>query len=72
MTPKTEKPVEENKLNIGNELTIKIVATGSKGDGIGKFDNRTIIVPKTNVNEEVKVRVTNITKTAVFAELIND
>ena len=62
---------EEKELFIGKEFVVTIIAVGSKGDGIGKHNNRTVIVSDAKIGDKVKVKITNITKTVVFAELTN-
>ncbi len=54
----------------GDELDVKIEAIGDKGDGIAKKDGFVLVVPGTQINDEVRVRVTKVLKRVGFAEVI--
>ena len=54
---------------VGKEISLKIEAIGSKGDGIAKYKSYTAIVPDTKVNEQVDVIVQDIKGNILFAEL---
>jgi predicted RNA-binding protein with TRAM domain len=58
-------PVKE-----GEELDVKIEALGEKGDGIAKKNGFVLVVPGTQVNDEVKIKVTKVLKKVGFAEVI--
>ncbi len=58
-------PVKE-----GDELDVKIEALGEKGDGIAKKNGFVLVVPGTQVNDEVKVKVTKVLRKVGFAEVI--
>ena len=58
-------PVKE-----GDELDVKIEALGDKGDGIAKKDGFVLVVPGTQVNDEVRIRVTKVLRRVGFAEVI--
>jgi predicted RNA-binding protein with TRAM domain len=58
-------PVKE-----GEELDVKIEAIGDKGDGIAKKNGFVLVIPNTQVNDEVKVRVTKVLRKVGFAEVI--
>ena len=58
-------PVQE-----GEELDVKIEALGEKGDGIAKKNGFVLVVPGTQVNDEVRVKVTKVLKKVGFAEVI--
>ncbi len=58
-------PVKE-----GDELDVKIEALGDKGDGIAKKDGFVLVIPGTQVNDEVRVRVTKVLRRVGFAEVI--
>ncbi|NTV23741.1 MAG: TRAM domain-containing protein [Nanoarchaeota archaeon] len=59
-------PVKE-----GDELDVRIEALGEKGDGIAKKNGFVLVIPGTQVNDEVKVRVTKVLKKVGFAEVIS-
>ncbi|MEM2131113.1 MAG: TRAM domain-containing protein [Candidatus Woesearchaeota archaeon] len=54
----------------GEELDVRIEALGEKGDGIAKKNGFVLVVPGTQVNDEVKVRVTKVLKKVGFAEVV--
>jgi predicted RNA-binding protein with TRAM domain len=58
-------PVKE-----GEELTVKIEGIGSSGDGLARVKGFVIFVPGTKVDEEVKIRVTKVSRKVGFAEKI--
>jgi len=58
-------PVKE-----GDEIDVKIEALGDKGDGIAKKDGFVLVIPGTQVNDEVRVRVTKVLRRVGFAEVV--
>jgi predicted RNA-binding protein with TRAM domain len=58
-------PVKE-----GEELDVKIEALGEKGDGIAKKNGFVLVIPGTQVNDEVKIKVTKVLKKVGFAEVV--
>jgi predicted RNA-binding protein with TRAM domain len=54
----------------GDELDVKIEALGDKGDGIAKKNGFVLVVPNTQVNDEVRIRVTKVLRKVGFAEVI--
>ena len=48
-------PVKE-----GEELDVKIEAIGDKGDGIAKKDGFVLVIPGTQLNDQVRIRVTKV------------
>ena len=57
-------------VNVGDELDVKIEAVGEKGDGIAKKDGFVLIVPGTNKDDEVRIRVTKVLRKVGFAEVV--
>lgn len=57
-------------IKVGQELDVKIEAVGEKGDGITKVKGFVIFVPNTKAGEDVKIRVTKVSKKVGFAEVI--
>jgi predicted RNA-binding protein with TRAM domain len=57
-------------VNEGDELDVKIEALGEKGDGIAKKNGFVLVVPGTQVNDEVKIKVTKVLRKVGFAEVI--
>lgn len=60
-----DAPVKE-----GDELDVKIEALGEKGDGIAKKNGFVLVVPGTQVNDEVKIKVTKVLRKVGFAEVV--
>jgi predicted RNA-binding protein with TRAM domain len=60
-------PVKE-----GDVLTVKIEGMGSSGDGLARVKGFVVFVPNTSVDEEVKVRITKVSRKVGFAELVDD
>lgn len=54
----------------GEELDVTIEAIGDKGDGIAKKDGFVLVVPNTQVNETVRVKVTKVLRKVGFAEVV--
>ena len=57
-------------VNEGDEIDVKIIAIGDKGDGIAKKDNFVLVVPGTQVDDEVRIRVTKVLRNVGFAEVV--
>ncbi len=58
---------------IGEILEITITKTGPKGSGLVQlFENFTLIVPKTSVGDQLKVKVTRIKSNYAFAKTMSD
>ena len=60
-------PVKE-----GDVLTVKIEGVGSSGDGLARVKGFVIFVPGARMEEEVKVRVTKVSRKVGFAEKVDD
>jgi len=64
--PSGEPPVEE-----GEELTVKIEGKGEEGDGVAKVPpGYVIMVPETEVGEEVKIQVTATRENVGFGTVV--
>jgi predicted RNA-binding protein with TRAM domain len=64
--PTGEPPVEE-----GEELTVKIEGKGEEGDGVAKVPpGYVIMVPETEVGEEVKIQVTATRENVGFGTVV--
>lgn len=63
----TPPPVE-----IGDIFKTTITAIGRKGDGISKLKGYTIFVPNTALNDEVTVKVTSVSDTFAFAQVVSE
>jgi predicted RNA-binding protein with TRAM domain len=60
-------PVKE-----GDVLTVKIEGMGSSGDGLARVKGFVIFVPGTKMDDEVKVRVTKVSRKVGFAEKVEE
>src|SRR3989344_3664164 len=58
-------PVKE-----GEELDVKIEAIGDKGDGIAKKEGFVLVVPGTQLNDQVRVKITKGLRKVGFAEVV--
>ncbi|RME54847.1 TRAM domain-containing protein, partial [Candidatus Woesearchaeota archaeon] len=56
----------------GDEIDVKVVALGEKGDGIAKVKGFVVIVPEANEGDELRVRITRVLKKAAFAEVLGE
>lgn len=65
MYHKSRAPVKE-----GDEIELQIESTGEKGDGIAKTQGFVVIVPGSQANEKVKVKITRVLRNYAFAEII--
>jgi predicted RNA-binding protein with TRAM domain len=54
----------------GEELDVKIEAIGEKGDGIAKKNGFVLVVPGTQINDEVRIKVTKVLRKVGFAEVV--
>ena len=59
-------------VNVGDELDVKIDAVGEKGDGIAKKDGFVLVIPGTQLNDEVRIRVTKVLRKVGFAEVVGE
>ena len=68
---KTKSAKRVNRqLQIGDELDIEIIDLNSKGDGVGKHTQQVVFVPGAWLGEEARVRVVEVKKSYVQAELL--
>lgn len=59
------KPVK-----VGEELDIKIMGKGEKGDGIAKVKGLVLFVPGGEVGQDVKVKITKVFKNFAVGEIV--
>jgi len=67
MFPQRTPPVKE-----GDVHDLKIESLGREGDGIAKVKNFVVIVPNTQVNDFVKIRITKVARRVAFGEVIGE
>ncbi len=70
--PRVVAAAEIPALVIGNTYDVLIQDLGKKGDGIAKVDKYIIFVPGTTKGTTVKIKITNISGTSAFAQLVNE
>lgn len=58
-------PIKEN-----DEIKVKIVSVGKKGDGIAKIDKFTVIIPKAEIDNEYNIKINKVFKKFAFGEKI--
>lgn len=56
-----EKPVYQGEI-----IELEITSVGRKGDGVGKHEEFTIIVPQTQLHRKYKVEITDVHETFAF------
>ena len=54
----------------GDEIDVKIEAIGDKGDGIAKKDGFVLVIPGTQLNDQVRVKITKVLRKVGFAEVV--
>ena len=57
-------------MEIGKELIAKIVRLNNEGEGVAIFDGLVIFVPGTLIDEEVKIRITDMKKNYAKGEIV--
>jgi translation initiation factor 2 subunit 2 len=70
--PRAVAVAEGPALVIGNTYDVLIQDLGKKGDGIAKVDKYIIFVPGTTKGTTVKIKITNISGTSAFAQVVNE
>jgi translation initiation factor 2 subunit 2 len=70
--PRAVAVAEGPALVSGNTYDVLIQDLGKKGDGIAKVDKYIIFVPGTTKGTTVKIKITNISGTSAFAQVVNE
>ncbi len=58
-------------MKIGEEYEVTIFEVASNGEGVGKIKNYPVFVRNAKLNEQVKVRITNLVAGFVDAEIVS-
>lgn len=66
-TSSAPPPVRE-----GEQYDVRIESLGREGDGIAKVENFVVIVPNTQVGDNIKIRVTKVSRRVAFGEVIKE
>ena len=56
----------------GEELEVTIEAIGDKGDGIAKKDGFVLVIPGTELNQKVRIKITKVLRKVGFAEVAGE
>ncbi|MDY6778216.1 MAG: TRAM domain-containing protein [Candidatus Nanohaloarchaea archaeon] len=59
-----------DRINEGNTYVVEITDIASKGDGMLSYRGKTIIVPETEIDEVVKIRITTNSRNFAFGEVV--
>ena len=54
----------------GDVIDVSIEAIGTKGDGIAKQNNFVIMVPDTDIGDNIKVKINRVLRNMAFADKI--
>jgi predicted RNA-binding protein with TRAM domain len=61
------KPVE-----VGQEYDVDIKEMSRRGDGIARIEGFVVFVPKTQIGDHVKIRVTRVSSRFAEAEVVSE
>ncbi|MEE9150292.1 MAG: TRAM domain-containing protein [Thermoplasmata archaeon] len=56
----------------GKTYSVKIESIGREGDGIAKIEGFVVFIPKTEVGEELDVRINKVTRRVAFGERVGE
>lgn len=59
-------------VKVGDELEVKIISQGSKGDGVSRVEGFVIFVPNGQVDKKYKVSVSKVLPNMAFAEIVEE
>ena len=59
-------------INVGETYDAKIEDVGREGDGIARIEGFVCFVPNTKKGDEVKIRVTKVSRRVAFAEVVTE
>ena len=63
-------PVGFAPVKVGDEVDVRIEALGDKGDGIARKDGFVIVIPKSKVDDEVRIKITKVLRSVAFGEVV--
>ncbi len=66
--PNQQMEQPDAPVNEGENYDVKIESVGRDGDGIARVNGFVIFVPNTKIGDELKIRVTKVTRRVAFAE----
>lgn len=69
----TEQSVDRDKppLSVGETRVVEIEEIGDQGDGLTRVDRGyVVIVPETEKDERVRIRIRHVRKTVAFADVV--
>ena len=69
----TEQPVDRDEppVSVGETRVVEIEEIGDQGDGLTRVDRGyVVIVPETEKDERVRIRIRHVRETVAFAEVV--
>jgi len=70
MQYREEKRGFSTPINIGETYNVKVEDVGREGDGIARIEGFVVFVPNTKKGDNVKIRVTKVSRRVAFAEVV--
>jgi len=67
-----ERREVSSPINVGDTYDVKIEDVGREGDGIARIEGFVVFVPGTKKGDNVKIRVTKISRRVGFAEVVTE
>jgi predicted RNA-binding protein with TRAM domain len=59
-------------LNVGDTYDVSIEDVGREGDGIARVEGFVVFVPNTKKGDNVKIRISKVSRRVGFGEVITD
>lgn len=59
-------------INVGDTYDVKVEDVGREGDGIARVEGFVVFVPNTKKGENVKIRITKISRRVGFGEVVTE
>lgn len=72
MVRKAARPEDLNALHIGNVIEVTITDVGKKGDGVAKYNDYLIVVPRSTRGMKTNVKITNISAKTAFGQITTE
>ncbi len=72
MVRKAARPEDLNMLHVGDIIEVVITDVGKKGDGVAKYKDYLVVVPRTARGTKTNVKITNISAKTAFGEITSE
>ncbi len=59
-------------LNVGDVHDVKVEDVGREGDGLARIEGFVVFVPNTKKGDEVKVKITKVSRRVAFGEVVSE